>query len=294
METKPKKQEKFWIYLYTNKVNGMQYVGQTNNPKKRYSEHKSKNKKPQLIDLAIIEFGIENFNFKIIEENIDTRTDANKAETFWVEYLDCRTPKGYNKMKGGFANSHSEDTKRLIGSKSKGRKHRPETIEKMILQRRGVKKGPMSEERKIRMSEARKGISNGPATIEARQKLSKRKQKFTDEQIAEMKRLRFEEHLTFYEIGAIFNTTSSTACKKVNDVSRTNSDTGKEQHVKNDDLWKRVKKNRKQIKFTEDDEFNIVELHSIYSVIELAVMFGCGDKKIYDVLQKAKKSNITS
>ena len=59
------------IYLITNKINGLQYVGQTNNLKKRIKAHKHGD---QYIDRAIRKHGLEHFSCKVINNC------ASKAE----------------------------------------------------------------------------------------------------------------------------------------------------------------------------------------------------------------------
>lgn len=86
------------IYKYTNKVNHKIYIGQTNNPERRYNEHLCGHKdKTSLIDKAIEKYGISNFNFEIIEW-----TDyPNERESYWIDYYNSYKPYGYNICKGG-------------------------------------------------------------------------------------------------------------------------------------------------------------------------------------------------
>jgi len=60
------------IYKYTNKLNGKIYVGQSNNIEKREMQHRYdaiyRPERGTGIDIAIAKYGIDNFNFEIIEE----------------------------------------------------------------------------------------------------------------------------------------------------------------------------------------------------------------------------------
>ena len=56
----------YYIYKATNKINGKSYIGQSNNIERRFSEHKTKIDIP--IEIAIRKYGIDAFNFEIIEE----------------------------------------------------------------------------------------------------------------------------------------------------------------------------------------------------------------------------------
>lgn len=53
------------VYLYTNKINGMKYVGQSTNIERRFHSHLQGK---QYIDNAIKFYGIENFTFQVLEE----------------------------------------------------------------------------------------------------------------------------------------------------------------------------------------------------------------------------------
>lgn len=88
------------IYLVTNLVNGMTYVGQSSNLKRRLAEYKTPKYADRNYEIskAIKEFGIENFKFEIIEEcSID---NLYEKEVFWIDLLKPE----YNKNKGGLGN----------------------------------------------------------------------------------------------------------------------------------------------------------------------------------------------
>lgn len=55
------------IYKFTNKVNGMAYVGQSSNIQKRYNQHKNVDHEFTLFHDAIKEFGFDSFDFEVIE-----------------------------------------------------------------------------------------------------------------------------------------------------------------------------------------------------------------------------------
>lgn len=57
---------KGYIYLFRNKLNNKCYIGKTNNIKRRYSNHIS-GKTDSYIHRAILKYGIENFEFLIID-----------------------------------------------------------------------------------------------------------------------------------------------------------------------------------------------------------------------------------
>ena len=57
-----------YIYLITNLVNNKKYVGQTSDYQRRMTQHKTQ--KDQLIDKKIQQYGIQNFSFQIIEQDL--------------------------------------------------------------------------------------------------------------------------------------------------------------------------------------------------------------------------------
>ena len=96
---------KYTVYLRTNKINGMQYVGQTNNIKHRnhcwYSEKTIyANKK---LNEERLKYGFDNFETRILAET-DTREEAWKLEKKYIEELNTVFPNGYNRAFGGKTN----------------------------------------------------------------------------------------------------------------------------------------------------------------------------------------------
>lgn len=86
------------IYKYENKINHKIYIGQTNNPERRFNEHMyGQSYSTSLLERAIKKYGIENFIFTVIEwaENYDER------EKYWIEYYNSYKPYGYNICEGG-------------------------------------------------------------------------------------------------------------------------------------------------------------------------------------------------
>ena len=98
----------FCIYQYKNRINGHMYIGFTNNFKRRYNEHltasQNLNHKDhnQPIHKAIKKYGIDNFDFIILENNIPTMEEAKNREQYWIKYYDTyENREHYNETPGG-------------------------------------------------------------------------------------------------------------------------------------------------------------------------------------------------
>ena len=94
---------KKYIYIITNNINKKVYIGQTNDPKRREREHFSfgyikDEKEVKILYSAMIKYGIESFNFSIIEGPLENYNDREK---FWIKYYNSLIPNGYNMTEGG-------------------------------------------------------------------------------------------------------------------------------------------------------------------------------------------------
>ena len=85
------------IYLIENLLNHKKYVGQSNNPNRRFIEHKNhQNNYP--IHNAIQKYGVNNFKLTILEKNVE---NYNEREQYWIQYYNTLVPNGYNLTIGG-------------------------------------------------------------------------------------------------------------------------------------------------------------------------------------------------
>ena len=69
-----------YVYKITNKINGMMYIGETMDFKRRIKEHCNP-LNTSLIGKAIKKFGKENFSFEIIEYC----SDFSEKEKFYIK-----------------------------------------------------------------------------------------------------------------------------------------------------------------------------------------------------------------
>lgn len=88
------------IYMYENKTDKKKYIGQSINIQKRKWEHLNKKNTTSKFDKYLQKIGIENFNFKILEECPPELLD--EREKYWIQFFDTTNPKkGYNLTIGG-------------------------------------------------------------------------------------------------------------------------------------------------------------------------------------------------
>ena len=88
------------IYKITKKENGKSYIGQSNDINRRFQEHKTKVDIP--IEVAIQKYGIDAFDFEIIELcDIDS---LDQREEYWINYYNTYKGFGYNCNPGGGKN----------------------------------------------------------------------------------------------------------------------------------------------------------------------------------------------
>lgn len=90
------------IYQIRNKINGNRYIGLSSDINRRFTEHKTpKNirNKNTVLSRAFRKYGIENFEFEIVEE-LDNDNDLPIREIFWISKLNPE----YNMNDGGLGN----------------------------------------------------------------------------------------------------------------------------------------------------------------------------------------------
>jgi group I intron endonuclease len=153
------------IYCIRNKINGKQYVGKSTNIEKRWRVHKNlKSKSCSYIHRALLKYGIDNFDFVVLEQ-IDSKTPnlkelLNFRESFWIQKLDTIVDhnKGYNLTYGGEGLTIlSEITKKKMSISQKKLVHTQEWNTKISENHKG-KKVPA-------ISLAKKGVLNPKVSL---------------------------------------------------------------------------------------------------------------------------------
>lgn len=125
----------FRIYLITNKINGMKYVGCTSQSlTRRYSQHKCDAKRcSDLLHSDMRKFGLHNFSIQLIEDNIESEK-AEMLERQYIQQYDTYylNGKGYNMTIGGHGTIgyvFTEQDRTKISKLHKGRKYSAERNE---------------------------------------------------------------------------------------------------------------------------------------------------------------------
>lgn len=132
------------IYKIENKINHKIYIGQSNNPDRRWREHiHGKQKYTSLIEKAIHKWGEKNFSFEIL----GWFDDYNEKEKYYIQYYRCLAPNGYNILKGGEEPPHrsGEDSPAATISNETAKKIKEDLKNWSIPRRTIVKKYNVSE-----------------------------------------------------------------------------------------------------------------------------------------------------
>jgi len=171
----------FSIYIVTNLVNAKQYVGITNNLKRRWKEHKSLNKSSPALHDAIKKYGIENFAFSHIADAFEFGS-ACIIEKLLIKEHNTKAPFGYNLTDGGegsFGVKPSLETIKKMKDSAKGQKRSKESNEKRKIALMG-NKNSLGKKHTEEFKEQRKLTwLNKKHTEESKKKMSEKAKKRT-------------------------------------------------------------------------------------------------------------------
>jgi len=157
------------LYCLTNKVNGVQYIGQTTQPlKKRLKDHFAPSKADKsYVGRAIRKYGRDSFETEtIVVVSID---ELNTLEQDYIDKLGTLSPKGYNLTTGGERFNHTEETKKKKISKA---------LKGKSTWNLGVK---MPEDQKEKISKAKIGKKKTEETIQKMRKARPNKKAIMDQ-----------------------------------------------------------------------------------------------------------------
>lgn len=129
------------IYKATNILNGKSYIGQTiQSLNKRIQSHLHEQKNTYLHN-ALVKDGLKNFEWQKVME-CHSKEEMDYWEKFFIKCYNTKKPNGYNLTDGGEGNlgwHPTEEIKKKIGDKNRGRSPSKETREIWSEQRKGEK-----------------------------------------------------------------------------------------------------------------------------------------------------------
>lgn len=197
----------YCIYLHTNLVNGLRYVGKAKGkPANRwgtqgrgYLTKRGEKYVQPYFARAINEYGWDNFSHEILVSNL-TNEEACNRETFFIQLFRTTNPQyRYNNTLGGEGSPRrkiSEETRKKMSESQKKRFENPLEREKLKNNKHWLGRHH-SEETKRKISQKRKGQH---LTAETKEKLSKtlKGRKLSEETKQKMKAGRQGENANHY------------------------------------------------------------------------------------------------
>lgn len=102
----------YCVYCYINNINNKRYIGQTKDVKRRckISNYKGCTK----FYRALQKYGLENFTFVILEDNLSLE-EANKKEEYYISLFNT-VEDGYNLKSGGLNNVYSTESRQKMSN----------------------------------------------------------------------------------------------------------------------------------------------------------------------------------
>jgi group I intron endonuclease len=179
----------YTVYMHLNKANDKKYIGITSKePYKRFQNGKGY-RNNGYFNNAIEKYGWENMRHEILEQNLEKEEAELKEKEYILKFQSNKRKFGYNITSGGeVIGKHSEESKRKMSEKLKGKKsrlgakHTNETKRKMSQSKKGrvMKKGWNHSEKTIEKMRKNHADFSGeknprygiPHTIESRKKIS--------------------------------------------------------------------------------------------------------------------------
>lgn len=101
------------VYMFTCRVNGKKYIGQTWNIETRLAAHRRAKGESRIFHLAVRKYGFDSFDFEILQDGIDTQAHLDIVEWQEIRQKETMAPGGYNLADGGGSGTRmSEEAKR--------------------------------------------------------------------------------------------------------------------------------------------------------------------------------------
>jgi len=150
------------IYKITNQLNGKSYIGLTYRSLQiRLNEHITESKKDKNkhfhFHMAIQKYGINNFTYDILIDDIDTLSEANQLEIFYIKQFNTYKD-GYNMTEGGGGRDNyyfSDEAKKKMSKSKLGGVLSYEHKDNIS---KSLKGKPKSDEHRLKVIEAITGL----------------------------------------------------------------------------------------------------------------------------------------
>lgn len=153
----------YYVYKIVNKINGKMYIGKTNNPDRRFTQH-IKGKRT-CISKAIRKYGTHNFDFIIIDSNKDPIINSIMEYEYIREY-NTISPNGYNLIHEiDRRQVMHKDSKDKLSKNSQGKRGSHTDLSRLSSKYVGVYKD-MNDKYKTSIRINRKVVSRGFLTEE--------------------------------------------------------------------------------------------------------------------------------
>ncbi len=112
----------FSVYMHVNKINGKRYIGITHykNPNKRWINGRGYFRNEHFAR-AIEKYGWDNFDHIVVKQNLDKKAACALERELIAKYGTQDKAKGYNITDGGEFFHHTEESKRLMSERRKGK-----------------------------------------------------------------------------------------------------------------------------------------------------------------------------
>jgi group I intron endonuclease len=217
----------YYVYMIKNKINSKVYIGKTNDLEERWNKHLSDARcEPEgkyfVIHRALNKYGVENFDFSMVEE-MPTEPEIFEREVYWIAFYKsniCRYGNafGYNLTDGGEGASghvHSEMSKLKMSKASKGKPKSEEHKSSLRLAHTGK---VLTDEHKANIGKSGRGKKRTNKSKEnyRQSKLGTKNPsaKLNETQVKEIKILINKKELSDSQIGTIFGVNRKT----INDI----------------------------------------------------------------------------
>jgi len=143
---------KYIVYEHVSK-DGKRYIGITSQKVTVRWRHGNGYRKNIHFYRSIKKYGWDNFEHNILAENVDEETAKNIERDLIRKYKTTNPKYGYNITRGGDTRQPCpEEVKEKIRQKNTGKKRSEETRKKISVAKKGVKKPPMTEKQRKKIS----------------------------------------------------------------------------------------------------------------------------------------------